>query len=304
MSDTPKPTPDSSMTLLESIVDRMDSLRPSDAKVAEVVLASPVSVLDLSIAGLAEAAGVSEPTVIRFCAAIGYEGYRSFKIALAQAVALGLPVENATIQHDDSTEQLVGKVFQRTISSLDRARWGLDVAQVERAIEAIVNAKELTFLGMGASQLVALDAQQKFPLFGIPCHAFQDAHIQFMGAALTTPETVVVAISETGWTAETLRAAQAAKDQGATLIVITGNKGPLAEIADIELRSTTFEDTDLFTPTVSRLAASVVLDILAFGVAVRRPPEFLARVGEMRAKLTAVRSESDDFGDPGQPSPE
>lgn len=303
MTDTDRTSPDASMTLLELIAARRDALRKSDAKVADVVLASPVAVLDLSIAGIAAEAGVSEPTVIRFCAAVGFEGYRAFKIALAQAVALGLPVENATIQHDDSTPELVAKVFQRTISSLDRARWGLDVTQVERAIDAIVSAKELTFLGMGASQLVALDAQQKFPLFGIPCHAFQDAHIQFMGAALTNPDTVAIAISETGGTAETLRAAQAAKEQGATLIVITGNAGPLAEIADIELRSTTFEDTDLFTPTVSRLAAMVVLDILAFGVAVRRPPEFLAKVGAMRARLTEVRRDGDDGTTSEPPEP-
>ena len=281
---------DAGATLLEVIAARRASLRPSDAKVADIVLASPVSILDLSIAGLAELAGVSEPTVVRFCSAIGFEGYRAFKIALAQAVALALPVENSTIQHGDSMGELVEKVFQRTISSLDRARRVLDTDALERAISLILDADELLFLGMGASSMVALDAQQKFPLFGIPCNASQDAHLQFVAAALATPRTVVVAVSDSGKTLETVRAARVAHEAGGKVIALTGNDGPMREFADVELRATTFEDTDLFTPTVSRLAALVVVDILASGVAVRRPPGLLKRVGLMREQLSAIRS--------------
>ncbi len=284
---------ESPYALLETIEAQLPTMRPSDARVAATVLASPVAVVDLSIAGLAAASSVSEPTVIRFCATVGFEGYRAFKIALAQAVALGLPVENSTVNHEDTPSELIEKVFQRTISSLDRARSSLDGDAVERAIDAIVNAKELVLLGLGASAMVAQDAQQKFFLFGIPCHAFEDAHIQYMLSALATPDTVALAISETGTTAEIIRAAEVVKEMGGTVIALSGNRGPLSDIADIDLRCTTFEDTDLFTPTVSRLAALVVIDVLALGVAVRRPPEFLARVGAMRAKLSLARADAE-----------
>jgi len=291
MSSHPARPTESAYALLETIAMQRDAMRPSDARVADVVLASPVSVMDLSIAGLAAAAAVSEPTVIRFCAVVGFDGYRAFKIALAQAVALGLPAGNATVSQDDTASQLIEKIFQRTISSLDRARWGLSAEAVEQAIVAIVGAKEIVLLGMGASGMVALDAQQKFFLFGIPCHAFQDAHLQFMASALATSDTVAIAISETGKTAEIIDSAQAVRDAGGTVIALTGNDGHLSEIADIELRCTTFEDTDLFTPSVSRLAALVVIDILASGVAVRRPPEFLEGIGTVRAQLAAVRAQ-------------
>ncbi len=286
----PRNANDTPHTLLQAIAEQSPTMRPSEARVAATVLGSPVGVLDLSIAGIAAASSVSEPTVIRFCATVGFEGYRAFKIALAQAVALGLPVENSTIDHEDTPSELIEKVFQRTISSLDRARSSLDGEAVERAIDAIVNAKELVLFGLGASALVAEDARQKFFLFGIPCQAFEDAHIQYMMAELASPDTVALAISETGTTAEILRSAEAVKDMGGTVITLSGNRGPLSDIADIDLRCTTFEDTDLFTPTVSRLAALVVIDILAFGVAVRRPPDFLARIGTMRAKLALARA--------------
>jgi RpiR family carbohydrate utilization transcriptional regulator len=38
----------------------------------------------MRIADVAAESGVSEPTVIRFCKAIGFDGYQSFKLQLAQ----------------------------------------------------------------------------------------------------------------------------------------------------------------------------------------------------------------------------
>jgi RpiR family carbohydrate utilization transcriptional regulator len=277
------------VTLLELVTTRHDRLRPSERKVAGAVLANPIGAVDLNIAGLAAAAGVSEPTVVRFCAALGFEGYRAFKIALAQAVALGLPAENASIRRTDSAADLVAKVFQRTISSLDRARHGLDPTAVDLAINQLASASDLLFLGLGASGIVAQDALQRAALFGLPCAAPADAHIQYMAAALAKPGTVVIAISETAGTLETVRSAAAAKRAGAKVVALTGNEGPLSALADIELRSPTFEDTELFTPTVSRLAALVVIDILASGVAMRRPPGEIARLGTAREQLSSVR---------------
>ncbi|HSU98521.1 MAG TPA: MurR/RpiR family transcriptional regulator, partial [Roseiarcus sp.] len=48
------------------------ALRKSEAKVADLVLADPARVLDSSLAQVAGLAGVSQPTVIRFCVAVGY----------------------------------------------------------------------------------------------------------------------------------------------------------------------------------------------------------------------------------------
>jgi RpiR family carbohydrate utilization transcriptional regulator len=276
--------------LIELIARQRDDLRPSHAKVAEVVLDNPLEVVGLSIAGLAKAAGVSEPTVVRFCADVGFDGYRSFKIALAQAVALGLPVENAIVRRTDTTAQLVEKVFGRTISSLDRARRSIDTEAVERAVGLILEAREVLFLGLGASGIVAADAQQKFFLFGVPCAAPADSHQQLIAASVSGPGVAAVAFSETGATEEVLRAARAVKERGGSLVAVTGNDGPLGALATVEIRAATFEDTEMFAPTVSRLAALVVVDILASGVAVRRPRGALEPVRAMRERLTQVRA--------------
>jgi RpiR family carbohydrate utilization transcriptional regulator len=277
-------------TVLEVIAARRDSLRASEKAVADLILQDPVGAMDFNMAGLADAAGVSEPTVMRFCSAIGFDGFRSFKIKLAQTIALGLPVTMSAIQEGDSTDDLTEKVFSHTISSLDRARRNLDPAAIERAVDLLSGAGEILFVGVGASGIVAQDAQQKFPLFGVPCHAPADYHQQFIAASMGEPSTVTVAISNTGRTQTTIRVAEAAKAAGGQVIAITGDAGPLSVVADLEVRVRTFEDTDYYTPTASRLAALVAVDILATGVAMRRGADALERIRLMKEHLAEMRS--------------
>jgi DNA-binding MurR/RpiR family transcriptional regulator len=228
---------------------------------------------------------------MRFCSAIGFDGFRSFKIALAQTIALGLPITHSAIRPGDSPAELSEKIFDHTISSLDRARRSLDPDAVGAAVDLLAEATDALFVGFGASGIIAQDAQQKFPLFGIPCQAPADFHQQFIAAAMSTPRTVTVAISHTGQTHETIRIAEAARAAGGKVITITGDEGPLSAHADVDIRLSTFEDTDLLTPTVSRLAGLVVIDILATAVALRSPKGRLDRVSRMKDALARMRSD-------------
>jgi len=276
-------------TVLETIAARRDELRTSEKAVADLILADPVRAMDFNMAGLADAAGVSEPTVMRFCSAIGFDGFRSFKITLAQTIALGLPVTLSAIHQDDSTDDLTEKIFSHTISSLDRARRNLDPASIRAAVDLLAGASDILFVGAGASGIVAQDAQQKFPLFGVPCQAPTDYHQQFIAATMSGDSTVSVAISNTGRTHTTIRVAEAAKQAGGSVISITGDVGPLSDLADLDIRASTFEDTDYYTPTVSRLAGLVIVDILATGVAMRRGGDGLERIRVMKERLAQMR---------------
>ncbi|HSH49439.1 MAG TPA: transcriptional regulator HexR, partial [Halomonas sp.] len=66
--------------LLDRIRRRLDELNRSERKVADVILADPGSATGMSIATLAQAASVSEPTVNRFCRSFHAKGYPDFKI--------------------------------------------------------------------------------------------------------------------------------------------------------------------------------------------------------------------------------
>ncbi len=278
--------------ILEIAREMRDELRKSDRKVCDVILADPRRILGATVAETAQLAGVSQPTVIRFCNAIGCEGFQDFKLRLAQCLALGVPATHSVITDTDSPEAVAEKIFDYTMTSLDWARHRLDRTAIRRAVDALAAARRIEFFGFGASGIVAMDAQQKFPLFGVPCGAETDSHQQVMVASFLKPGDVAVAISNTGSTRSTVEVARLARENGATVIGITGNEGPLVDVCDIVLLTETLENTNIYTPTISRIAALVVIDILSTAVALRRGEAHVESFKRMKRTLSHMRTTS------------
>ncbi len=78
---------------LSFIEDNIGKLRKSEVKVAEYIPQNAEKIIHFSLNELADNVGASEPTVIRFCRALGFSGWQEFKIYLAQAIirAVGDP---------------------------------------------------------------------------------------------------------------------------------------------------------------------------------------------------------------------
>jgi RpiR family carbohydrate utilization transcriptional regulator len=275
--------------ILEVIRLKRGDLRKSDRKVAELVLADPKRVVNATIAEAAEWAEVSQPTVIRFCASIGCQGYQDFKLRLAQSLALGMSATHSVIDGKDSPARVSEKIFDYTITSLDWVRNHLDPVQVGRAVDALAKASRIEFFGFGASGIVARDAQQKFPLFGVPCGAETDAHQQIMVVSNLKPGDVVVVISNTGATLAIIETARRARESGCQVIGIIGADGPLVEFCDIVLMVETLENTNIYTPTISRIAALTVIDILSTSVALGRGDEHVEIFTRMKRNLRYLR---------------
>ena len=267
--EVPAVLPDDDEPLLQRLALKVDFLRQSERKVAELVRNDPELVLHSTVAAVADAAGVSEPTVMRFCTTLGFDGFQSFKIHLAQALALGIPASHSAINDDDSVRELVTKIFDHSITSLDRARRHLGQEAVKSAVTAMLGATEIVFIGFGASGIIAQDAAQKSSLFGVPCLAPIDPHQQFMAASTSQPTTVLVAISNTGRTRSVIQVAALARRNGATVISITGATRPCSRSPHQHRRQDVRGHRHLH-PTVSRLAGLVVIDILATSVATHR----------------------------------
>lgn len=271
--------------MLNEISDQLADLRQSEQKVALTVLADPTRVIHESVAALANRAQVSEPTVMRFATAMGYSGYQDFKLNLAQSLALGIPVTQSSISEQDDAAAAIGKIFSYAVTSLAHARDHLDAAALEQAAALLGQASEVIFLGVGASSIVALDAQQKFPMLHMPCSAPTDPEMSMWACSLATESTAVVAFSNSGRTRSVIEAVASAKTQGAATICITGATGALSEMVDAAIIVETFEDTDFYTPTTSRLAALTAMDALATLVAIRRPDDVKERGRRAKAAI-------------------
>ena len=253
------------------------------------MLADPARVLKATVAEMALLAEVSQPTVIRFCVAIGCSGYQEFRLRLAHSLALGLPATHSVLLGTDTPATVVDKIFDYTLSSLDWARNHLDKAAIEAAVAILEKARSIAFFGFGASGIVARDAQQKFPLFGVPCSAELDSHQQIMAASMMQPGDVAVVISNTGRTRSIIEVARTARENGAKVICLTGTDSPLVPYSDVALVAETLENTSVYTPTISRIAALVVIDILSTAVALRRNDAHFQRFQTMKRRLNELR---------------
>lgn len=73
------------------------------------------------------------------------------------------------------------------------------------------------------------------------------------------------------------------------MICLTGSDSPLTHYCDVSLIVEMLENTNMYTPTISRIVALVVIDILSTSVALRRPPEDQARIHQMKRQLSDMR---------------
>ncbi|MBB3977611.1 RpiR family carbohydrate utilization transcriptional regulator [Rhizobium azooxidifex] len=279
----------SGRNMIEIIRTMRPDLRKSDRKVADIVLEDPHRIMNATVGETAQLADVSQPTVLRFATAIGCSGFQDFKIKLAQSLAFGTPATHSVLLDTDTPEAVTEKIFDYTMTSLDWARSKLDKAALHKAIDALAAARSIVFFGFGASGIVARDAQQKFPLFGVPCVAELDSHQQLMVASMMKPGDVAFVISNTGTTRSIIEIARIARENGATVICLTGSESPLTHYCDVVLIVETLENTNMYTPTISRIAALVVIDILSTSVAMRRPADDHTRIHQMKRQLSDMR---------------
>ena len=257
------------MNLLQHIAQSRQQLRKSEL-VADHVLNDPASVMHSSMAELAHGVGVSEPTIVRFCRAIGCSGFQDLKLKLAQSLAAGASFGQFSIHESDSVADFSLKIFDTTLHSLMEVREHLDTHALERAIAAIAHAQRVEFYGFGASGAVASDAQHKFFRLLLSAAAYSDPHMQAMSAVTLKPSDVAICISQSGRSKDLLITANLVREAGATLITLCPSQTPLADLATVNLAIDVHEDTDIYTPLTSRIAHLVVIDVLAMGVAMAR----------------------------------
>ena len=253
-------------TLMERVQHLQHELSPAEQRVATLVLEHPRKVLSEPIAEIARLADVSQPTVIRFCRSLGFQGLAEFKLKFAGSLTGSIPVRHSQVRMSDSTHDLSAKVIDNTVSAILKFRDGLDVHAIDRAIELLRRANKVEFYAMGNARVVALDGQHKFFRFRIPTTAHGDAHLFQLAAELLKPNDVVIAISTAGQAPELLSAVDAARQAGASVIAITSSKSALAKKANVCLAVDHTEDSTTFLSMISRILQLLLIDIMAVGI--------------------------------------
>lgn len=254
--------------MLRKIEQQTGALSRAEQRVGRWVLEHPQQAASATLAEIAAECGISEPTVIRFCRSIGLGGFREFTRRLTEA--LSRPVSNIhrDLNADDTVSDAVSKVLDASIRSLIDVRAQLSSMPVDAAVNAMSSARQIAFVGLGASGHVASDACQKFFRLGLPCTALTDTPTILQYASIARPGEVLLFASQTGQTPDLANAASTARENGATTMALTDPDSGLAASAEILFSFPVLPDANVYTPMSSRLAHLALLDALQVSLAI------------------------------------
>ena len=252
---------------LVEIRAKLDLLSKSELKVGNWVLKNTGVAVSASVQQVARESGVSEPTVIRFCRSMGLEGFRDLKTNLIASLHKRESYLHHDVDNSDSASDAAVKVLESSVQSLIDLRKQMFAMPFDAAVTSLVAARQIVFIGLGASGHVASDACHKFFRLGVPCTTTLDSQTILQQAAVCQPEDVLIVISHTGTWDLLIEGMRIAIERGVTVIAVTDPKSPLAEVATFIFPCHPPEDTNVFTPMSSRLAQLTVLDALQVSMA-------------------------------------
>lgn len=209
------------------------SLLPAEQAVAAVFLEHTQQIVELSSQQVAELAGASRATVVRTCQSLGYSGYQQLRVLLARDAGYASSDQRPRVV---GAAGMVADAFTQVGNAVTSMAALLDPAAVTGSVKAIAVAGRMLVVGNGLSAPLASDMAARLGTIGRPAESPLDVIGQQIAARLLAPSDLLLIISGSGANSSTLRVAQAAKDAGATLVVITAfARSPLAAMADFSL---------------------------------------------------------------------
>lgn len=269
-------------------------LRRSEQKVADCYLNYQGELEDLGLVQISEAAGVSQPTVMRFVQAIGFQGFKEFKYAVLKnyrknEVQGGEDREDSSvfpppvvggcrISEKDCLEEVSGRVVSQSIVSLDETLKHVSASEVARAAKKICEARQIAIYYVENSASVANDLLTKLLYLGFNCVTYSDSYLQQISANNLSEQDVAIGISYSGTSKNTVDVMKLAKKKKAGTIVITNFQDSLiAKYADILLCSGN-QQLMYGNAIFSRASQIAIVDMIYMGVILQDYPKYTKKL--------------------------
>ncbi|MBP1936967.1 MurR/RpiR family transcriptional regulator [Paenibacillus sediminis] len=267
-------------SILQIICEQLETFHQQERKLADYILQFPSNVVSMGITELAEQSGTSPATVTRFCKSLMFRGYPDFKTKLAADLAQqSSPLTYQDIIAGNPLHEIVSAMEANHLRSISDTTRLLDLGELEKALSALTQARQIDLYGVATSGIVALDFYQKLVRIGKRATAFSDPHMQVTSASTLTNRDAAFAISYSGETIETIDALKCAKEMGAVTISLTKfGANSLASIADINLFTSSLEAGMRRGDMASRIAQLHVIDILFSSMVSERFDEMIPKL--------------------------
>lgn len=222
--------------IILQIKSKLPSLSKAEKKIGEYILEHSVETVNYNTSELAQKAGVSPATIVRFCRSIELSGFSQLKIRL-YADASGVDEDLYTdISPNEEVGLIAEKLALRFNQSISQTANHLDTNCIEEVAKLIDACSIIYVYGLGASHVVAEDFTQKFFRIGKTVVSMLDHHLLSSSLISAGDDCMFVAISNSGETDEVIKLTQIAKQRGFHTIGISQNEGStLAGLVDYSI---------------------------------------------------------------------
>ena len=277
-------------TIEQRIRSGYGDMRKSEQRAADYILDHLNHVRELSLDRLANEAEVSQPTVIRFVKAAGYEGFKDFKYALVQEEAKEQSQDDEKIglygfplSKKDRLEDIPGKIVTTSMEMLEETLKNISMKEYRRAVEAVLGAENIVIYSVENSVCTANDLLTKLTYLGLNCRIYGDYYLQNVSAVNLTKKDLAIGISYSGCSRHTVVMLALARKAGATTLAMTNFENSLiSKYADILLcasnRQFFYGDT-----IFSRISQLALVDMIYAGVLNRDYDRFARKLNKTSA---------------------
>ena len=266
-------------------------LTATERKAADYLMGHLSQAQFLSISELAEACGVAEATISRFCRRLGYGGYSAFKLAIAKSLAPAphpLGEARGEVGPEDSVLVMGEKLLHTNTSVMSQTLGLLNPETLGRAADLLCGARQVYCMGQGGSMILAMEAAHLFSTCWPHYHAVQGSHIQAITAALLGEEDGLLFFSYSGSTRDILDLMQVARERRCKIILVTRfPKSPGAALADVVLQCGSDEGPLQMGTVPARISQLFLVDILFNEVCRRNLPEAMQNRERTASALAA-----------------
>ncbi len=208
--------------------------------IANFVLNSYDKAAFMTASKLGKTVNVSESTVVRFAAELGFDGYPAMQKALQEMIRNKL----TSLQRIEVSEGRIGNhdilpmVMHSDIEKIRMTLEEIDKNSFDASVDAIASARRIYVLGVRSAAALASFMSFYFNLiFGNVIQVTSTAASEMFEQILHASEgDVVIGVSFPRYSQRTVEAMRYAKSRGATVIAVTDSvASPLAAIANYNL---------------------------------------------------------------------
>ena len=228
--------------ILALIQENMHTFSKGQKRIANFILESYDKAAFMTASRLGKKVGVSESTVVRFAAELGYDGYPDMQKSLQKMIRNRLTsVQRIEVTNDRIGDQdLLSMVLQSDMEKIRLTLEELDRDAFEKAVDAIVSARKIYIIGVRSSAAIATFLAFYFNLIfdNVVKVSANTASEVFENLLRVGEGDVVIGVSFPRYSSRTVQAMSFARDRKATTIAITDSEAsPLAPICTYTLKA-------------------------------------------------------------------